>query len=237
MKTLTFNIPYKSSLKQFILGYGAHLKDNDEYIIEYTSDNEEMNENNNIITNLKLSYGKHDIPYKNNIITINYMKENNCKGLSYTVEYYETLSLHINYMNDKKEKEKVLQNFILDAEKYFNISSNNEVICHILNNDYWKILSKLPKRSIDTIDLPKKDIEYIINDISNFYNNEKEYMNLGIPWKRNYLLEGLPGTGKTSLIFSLASHFNLDIYIINLGPKIDDSGYMKVVSKLPKKGY
>ena len=44
MKTLTFNIPYKSSLKQFILGYGAHLKDNDEYIIEYTSDNEEMNE-------------------------------------------------------------------------------------------------------------------------------------------------------------------------------------------------
>ena len=82
--------------------------------------------------------------------------------------------------------------------------------------------------------MPKKDINYILDDITIFYSNEKEYTRLGIPWK-SYLLEGPPGTGKTSLIYAIASHFDLDVYIINLGPKVDDSVYMSAVSKLPKK--
>ena len=64
-------------------------------------------------------------------------------------------------------------------------------------------------------------------------DSKEEYNTLGIPWKRNYLLEGPPGTGKTSLIFSLASEFNLEIFIINLGPKVDDSVFMTAVSNLP----
>ena len=175
--------------------------------------------------------------YIKNIINILYKKIGKPLGLSYTTEHYEELLLKIEYKNikDKFYKKNILQNFLKDAEKYFNITSKKEVICNILNDGYWKTLSKLPKRNIKTIDLPKKDIDYILNDINVFYSNEKEYTKLGIPWKRNYLLEGPPGTGKTSLIYAIASHFNLDVYIINLGPKIDDSVYMKAVSKLPKK--
>jgi len=57
----------------------------------------------------------------------------------------------------------------------------------------------------------------------------------GIPYKRNYLFEGIPGTGKTSLIFVLASHFNMDLAIINFGLSIDDATFMKSISKLPEK--
>lgn len=38
----------------------------------------------------------------------------------------------------------------------------------------------------------------------------------GIPWRKGYLLEGVPGSGKTSLIHAIASHLDLDIYIVSL---------------------
>jgi chaperone BCS1 len=39
---------------------------------------------------------------------------------------------------------------------------------------------------------------------------------LGIPYRRGYLLSGPPGTGKSSLILALASHFELPIYAVPL---------------------
>ena len=49
----------------------------------------------------------------------------------------------------------------------------------------------------------------IISDnsiIGNYLTKNKEkYKNFGIPYKRNYLFSGLPGTGKTSFITSIAS--------------------------------
>ena len=87
---------------------------------------------------------------------------------------------------------------------------------------------------MDTIYLEKNEKEKIINDIETFKESKEIYNELGIPWKRNYLLEGPPGTGKSSLIFALASKFNMNIHIINLGPKVDDSTFMSAVSSLPR---
>ena len=239
MPFLIFEIPHKSSLCHDILGYSAYLgfkKDCKTFIVDRISD-KKYKSYQRTITNLKLNYGEYKILYKKNIINIIFKKIGQPLGLSYTTEHHEELFLKIEYkdIKDKFCKEKILQNFLKDAEEYFKITSKKEVICNILDDSYWKTLSKLPKRDINTIDLPKKDIKYILDDINVFYSNEKEYTRLGIPWKRNYLLEGPPGTGKTSLIYAIASHFDLDVYIINLGPKVDDSVYMKVVSKLPKK--
>ena len=86
---------------------------------------------------------------------------------------------------------------------------------------------------MDTIYLSDKNKKNIINDITKFKKSKSKYTELGIPWKRNYLLEGPPGTGKSSLIFALASNFNMNIHIINLGPKVDDAAFMSAVSNLP----
>jgi len=42
---------------------------------------------------------------------------------------------------------------------------------------------------------------------------------IGIPFRRGYLLHGVPGSGKTSLIHSLSGELGLDIYVVSLSSK------------------
>ena len=57
----------------------------------------------------------------------------------------------------------------------------------------------------------------------------------GIPFRRGYLLYGAPGSGKTSIIHSLAGELGLDIYIISLSKTgLDDSTLNSLISSLPE---
>ena len=98
-----------------------------------------------------------------------------------------------------------------------------EVVTYIFKTGYWQQLSKLPKREVETLHLPNDLLKENINDLEKFLNGREEYIKYGIPYKRNYLFEGIPGTGKTSFIFVLASYFNMIIAIIT---PIDTLGFL-----------
>lgn len=57
----------------------------------------------------------------------------------------------------------------------------------------------------------------LVDDLYEFVQNEDYYNTKGIPYKRGYLLYGVPGTGKTSIIKSIASQYGMDIYLVNMG--------------------
>lgn len=229
-KNITINIPYKSSLANFVKGYASSFPTIHNFKCEsiFNSNEEETLE-------LEIDYGIHAINHNNNDIIINYEEVGKPVGTYFTAEKLEKLQVSIEYSdNDKDSKRDAIEQFLKDAKNHFNKKDDNEIICKILKSGYWSTLSKLPKRNMDTIYLEKNEKEKIINDIETFKESKEIYNELGIPWKRNYLLEGPPGTGKSSLIFALASKFNMNIHIINLGPKVDDSTFMSAVSSLPR---
>ena len=77
----------------------------------------------------------------------------------------------------------------------------------------------------------------MIDYIRNFLKPETKefYEELGIPYKLNILFEGLPGTGKTSLIYTIASELKRDIAILNFNKDVDDNVFMRALRRLPKK--
>ena len=229
---IKIDIPYKSHLANLVKGYSTTFKSVTNFRCESISnDNKQELE---LEINFGINYLDYTFENSNHVIIINYEEIGDSVGTYFTAEKLEKLTVMIEHDETNFDvKKRCLSQFLIDAKNHYNKKDDNEIICKILKGGYWSVLSKLPKREMDTIYLSDKNKKNIINDITKFKKSKSQYTELGIPWKRNYLLEGPPGTGKSSLIFALASKFNMNIHIINLGPKVDDSTFMSAVSSLP----
>src|SRR5581483_10396533 len=76
--------------------------------------------------------------------------------------------------------------------------------------------STIPARSLNSLFHPPALIQDLFNDVQVFLDSKQIYEDLGIPYRRGYLLAGPPGTGKSSLIVAVASRFDLPIYSVPL---------------------
>jgi chaperone BCS1 len=90
-------------------------------------------------------------------------------------------------------------------------------------------------RNLSTVYLPAEQKRDIIAKIESFLSEDtfKFYYQHGIPHKMVYLLYGLPGTGKTSLVKALATHFNMTIMPLKISA-MDDMMLRSVTSHVPK---
>ena len=60
------------------------------------------------------------------------------------------------------------------------------------------------------------------------------YADRGIPFRRGYLLYGVPGSGKCSLIHAIAGELMLDIYVVSLSSSwINDSTLTTLMGRVP----
>ncbi len=90
----------------------------------------------------------------------------------------------------------------------------------------WLTADYKPVRSIDTLFLPEDQAERIVEDLTRFLGAQDRYRRRGTPWRRGYLFEGPPGTGKTTLAFVLAGMSKRPVYLINLNTAGGDTGLL-----------
>lgn len=88
--------------------------------------------------------------------------------------------------------------------------------------------------AISNIELPKKDLDSVMNSMNEFRNDSliKRKNELGYSHKTTYMFEGMWGSGKTKLIKSLASYYNRDMYVIPIQKELDDYILMDSIKKI-----
>ena len=193
----------------------------------------------NLSKDMAISFKYSNINFKLEITDV--CKDRPIKENMYS-EYTLYSTYQISFPTDALEVfEKFIQTTIQYSYKFNNniIYNDNKLSLYLSRDDggYFQFIGRREKRKLETIHIPKKIKNDLLNDLENFLKPETktQYLNLGINYKRTYLFEGYPGTGKTSLIMALASYFNYNIAIVSFTPKMTDSDLFHLIRSIDSK--
>lgn len=102
--------------------------------------------------------------------------------------------------------------------------------------DGWKTICKAPNRDINTIVINDSIRNKIIEDIDHLYSNMEWYISRGLPYKKTFILHGVPGTGKTSIISGLANKYRKNLCLINLND-VHNTELETLMRTIPKNSF
>ena len=162
--------------------------------------------------------------------------------MNMTVSYIsiceKQIKTDINYNIPKLD---ILKDFIETCKEIYqkevqDKTYNKKKLLFYIWDDYWEVYSKKIKRPIQSLCFDN-DIHFKLLDTCKDFlkkSTEDEYLEYGIPYKFNILLEGIPGTGKTSIIHCLASELDMNIATITFDPEMTDIKFMKALKRIPE---
>jgi hypothetical protein len=115
-----------------------------------------------------------------------------------------------------------------DKKKECRDSGKDTMCIYYYKDDFWTLLSKTPKRSSDTIYLKEGVKDAMMEKVSDFFSEDTRdvYVKYGIPYKSVCMIHGPPGTGKTSLIKSISSELDCDLYVLPITKTMLDTNFI-----------
>lgn len=130
--------------------------------------------------------------------------------------------------NPKNKMKKFLEEIVIFEQEKLKDSN-----VKLYTNDYnrWEEVKSLTPKTLDNIIFPNK--EFIVEDIDKFILSKNKYDKHGFPYKRTYIFDGPPGTGKTSITLALAQKYKRSIYLMNLENIINSMEFMKLWNQIP----
>ncbi len=86
------------------------------------------------------------------------------------------------------------------------------------NYDYgvFKLSTIYINKTFDNIFLKESEENLLKSSLTNFLKSENHYKELGIPYKKGFILYGIPGTGKSSTIYAIAKYTKRNIYKLDM---------------------
>jgi chaperone BCS1 len=105
---------------------------------------------------------------------------------------------------------------------------------YIQNWNDWLRMDLPASRSLDSVILPGNLAAELRADAELFLSRREWYASLGLPWRRGYLFEGPPGSGKSSAARALSGALELPLYVPDLrDPQLTDRRLALIWSRIP----
>jgi len=152
----------------------------------------------------------------------------------------EELSAHakqdVYYFQFFTKNIQVVEKFLLECYKS-NRPTFPTISVYVSDGYSWDTPQLVRKRPSHQLILPENQYQNLVLDLEKFLKSEEAYHQLGIPYRRGYLFSGSPGNGKTMTILSLASDFNIPVYIIPSIKKLSQQELVHHIQNLAKPAF
>lgn len=146
-----------------------------------------------------------------------------------------------------RKKENFLREILLEAERQSEKELSDNLLVLVPFGGDWRPfgggalgMRGKPPRSLSSVILKEGQIEGLVEDIRAFLTSEQWYRERGIPFRRGYLLHGPPGTGKSSLVHAIASHFRFSISVLSLkdgSAALSDDRLAHLIANVPDRSF
>lgn len=103
------------------------------------------------------------------------------------------------------------------------VQDRDVVPIHVWNAHGYELVDRRERRALESIFLAGHLRDAIVEDAQRFVERRAWYAERGLPYRRGYMFEGPPGTGKSSMALALAGALHKPIYIINPSALAGDS--------------
>jgi mitochondrial chaperone BCS1 len=174
--------------------------------------------------------GVHFLCYKGRLMIL-YRERKDTQGRGDTAAFSFRETFAIKLFSRNKQ---IVYDLLEEARQTAHPSDSERL--RILRPDYteWCEVTKRLLRPLESVILDNDLSSRLLNDVKKFLESENWYNEIGIPYRRGYLLSGPPGNGKSSLVTAIASTLQLDICVLNLSSRnLTDERLLELMSNVP----
>lgn len=177
--------------------------------------------------------GNHIIRYKRRLLWIERERKEPTAGAAGKSDISALFMQEIFYIRVLGWNQDVAHEFIEDARKAAERQSKQEPSIYTVRWGYWQRGGPLHARPLESVILPAGMLEDLIADVQQFLNSQDWYRAMGIPYRRGFMFEGLPRTGKSSAVSALAGFLGIDLYLLTIsGEDMNDERLMNLLSNV-----
>ena len=170
-------------------------------------------------------------PEKSAEFFITYRQEDKIVGTADSATKFESMTI-------RTDSPVIFHHFYRESDNFLENNEQDVSKLHVyVMSKYgeWMRYNKIPSRTLDTVYFDEKLKQKMRADIIDFLKKEKEYDEFGIPYKKNYLLTGIPGSGKTSIIKAMCKEIGYNLCIFSINHDTDNNTALAAFRDIPPK--
>eukprot|EP01117_Protostelium_nocturnum_P009121 TRINITY_DN3267_c0_g2_i1.p2 TRINITY_DN3267_c0_g2~~TRINITY_DN3267_c0_g2_i1.p2 ORF type:complete len:448 (-),score=154.96 TRINITY_DN3267_c0_g2_i1:46-1389(-) len=158
--------------------------------------------------------GNHFLKYKGSYYWITRSRDSNANDLT-NGGFYECITVTLFGRNRK-----AINGLLQDAMDLAFKKEEGKLVLWVNANGSWSRFGapRIP-RPLSSVILDARLKDLILSDVTEFLSSKAWYRDMGIPFRRGYLLYGYPGTGKSSFIRALAGELKVHLCLVSLNDK------------------
>ena len=175
--------------------------------------------------------GKFSYVHEGDTFEIDYHNVGTPKSVSGEFKYYSSVSVTHEGGDLKK-----LEKFVTDAiTKTMRAKKDDRVqLFTSTTYGYFTKYNDIVAQNINCIFLPEQIKSDIRSVIDKFIESKDRYQKFGRVYKTSFMFVGVPGSGKTSLVKSLALEYDRPLYIISFTKEMTDQKLVDLVKDIKK---